>query len=53
MKKHLVDLYQTSLNEEGKNVEMNFTYINELDLSYYDVDFVGGPNENFNYLTHD
>ena len=37
--------YQASLKGEKKNVEMNFTNINGLDLSYYDVDFFGGPNE--------
>ena len=51
--KHLVDMYQASLKEEGKNVEIDFTSINGLDLSYYDADFFGGPNENFNYLTND
>ena len=53
MTKHLVDLYQAYLKDEGKNVEMNFTNINGLDLSYYDVDLIGGHNKNFNYLTND
>ena len=53
MTKHLVDLYQAYLKDEGKNVEMNFTNINVLDLSYYDVDLIGRHNKNFNYLTND
>ena len=51
--KHLVNMYQTSLKEERKNATMNFTYINRLDLPYYDVDFFGCPNKNFNYLRND
>ena len=46
-------MYQASLKEKGKNVKMNFTYINRLDLSYYDVEFFEGPNENFKYLIND
>ena len=40
--KHLTDLYQASIKEKGKNIEMNFTNGNGLDLTYYDVDFFGG-----------
>ena len=48
--KHLVDLYQASLKENGKKIEMNFTDSNGMDLSYFDNDFLIGPSENFNYL---
>ena len=37
--KHLADLYQASIKEKGKEIEMNFTDINGLDLTYYDIDF--------------
>ena len=43
--KHLVDLYQTSIKTKGKEIEMNFTNSDGLDLTYYDIDFFGGPNE--------
>nr|CAN71694.1 hypothetical protein VITISV_005850 [Vitis vinifera] len=39
--KHLVDLYQTSIKEKGKEIEMNFTNGDGLDLTYYDIDFFG------------
>ena len=45
--KHLVHLYQASLKENGKKIEMNFTDSNEMDLSYFDNDFLIGPSENF------
>ena len=45
MTKHLVDLYQTSIKEKGKEIEMNFTDRNELDLTYYDIDFFGCTSE--------
>ena len=45
MTKHLVYLYQASLKEEGKNVEVNFKDINGLDLSYYDVDLLEVPTK--------
>ena len=48
--KHLVDLYQASLKEKGKKIEMNFTDSNGMDLSYFDNDFLIGPSENFDYL---
>ena len=48
--KHLVDLYQASLKEKGKKIEMNFTDSNGMDLSYFDNDFLICPSENFNYL---
>ena len=42
--KHLADLYQALIKEKGKEIEMNFININELDLTYYDTNFFGGPN---------
>ena len=51
--KHLVDLYQASLKENGKKIEMNFTDNNGMDLSYFDNDFLIGPSENFDYLMDD
>ena len=51
--KHLVDLYQASLKENGKKIEMNFTESNGMDLSYFDNDFIIGPSENFDYLIND
>ena len=51
--KHLVDLYQASVKEKGKKIEMNFTDSNGMDLSYFDNDFLIGPSENFDYLMDD
>ena len=51
--KHLVDLYQASIREKGKEIEMNFTYRNGLDLTYYDTNFFGGPSEKIYYLMND
>ena len=51
--KHLVDLYQASLKENGKKIEMNFTDSNGMDLSYFDNDFLIGPSENLDYLIDD
>ena len=51
--KHLVDLYQASLKENGKKIEMNFRGSNGTDLSYFDNDFLIRPNENFDYLIND
>ena len=48
--KHLVDLYQASLKEKRKKIEMNFIDSNGMDLSYFDNDFLIGPSENFDYL---
>ena len=47
MTKHLVDLYQALSKENRKKIEMNFTNNNEMDLSYFDDDFLIGPSENF------
>ena len=51
--KHLVDLYQSSLKKIEKIIEMNFTDVKGLDLSYYDVDFFGAPLEKTDYLMDD
>ena len=51
--KHLADLYQASIKEKGKEIEMSFTDRNGLDLTYYDTDFFGGPSEKTYYLMND
>ena len=51
--KHLVDLYQASIKVKGKDIEMNFTDSNGLDLTYYDIDFFRGPNEKTEHLIND
>ena len=51
--KHLVDLYQAALKKIEKNIEMNFTDVKGLDLSYYDVDFFGAPLEKTYYSMDD
>ena len=51
--KHLVDLYQASIKEKGKEIEMNFTDRNGLDLTYYDNDFFGGLGEKTDHLMND
>ena len=51
--KHLVDMYQASVKEKRKKIEMNFTDSNGMDLSYFDNDFLIGPSENFDYLMDD
>ena len=51
--KHLVDLYQASIKAKGKEIEINFTDGDGLDLTYYDIDFFGGPNEKTDRLIND
>ena len=51
--KHLVDLYQASTKEKGKEIEMNFTDRNGLDLTCYDSDFFGGPSGKMDHLIND
>ena len=51
--KHVVDLYQASIRAKGKEIEMSFTDGDGLDLTYYDIDFFGGPNEKTNHLIND
>ena len=51
--KHLADLYQASIKEKGKEIKMNFTNINELDLTYYDTDFFRGLSRKTDYLMND
>ena len=48
-----VDLYQASIKAKGKEIEMNFTDGDELNLTYYDIDFFGGPSEKTNHLIND
>ena len=51
--KHLVDLYQTSIKAKGKEIEMNFTNGDGLDLTYYDIDFFEGLSEKTDHLIND
>ena len=51
--KHLADLYQASIKEKGKEIEINFNDRNGLNLTYYDIALFGGPNEKTNYLMND
>ena len=51
--KHLVDLYQASIKAKGKEIEINFTDGDGLDLTYYDIDFFGGPSEKTDHLIND
>ena len=51
--KHLVDLYQASIKAKGKEIEMNFTDGDGLDLTYYDIDFFGDPSEKTDHLIND
>ena len=48
--KHLSNLYQVSIKVKGKEIEMNFTDGNGLDLTYNDADFFGSPSEKMNFL---
>ena len=50
--KYLVNLSSSNKNK-GKEIEMNFTDGDGLDLTYYDIDFFGGPNEKTNHLIND
>ena len=49
----MIDLYQASIKAKGKEIEMNFTYGDGLDLTYYDIDFFGGLSEKTYYLIND
>ena len=51
--KHLVDLYKISIKVKGKEIEINFTDSDGLDLTYYDIDFFGGPSEKTDHLIND
>ena len=51
--KHLVDLYQASIKAKGKEIEMNIIDGDGLDLTYYDIDFFGGPSEKTDHLIND
>ena len=41
------------IKTKGKEIEMNFTDGDRLDLTYYDIDFFGGPNEKTDHLIND
>ena len=49
----MVDLYQTSIKAKGKEIEINFTDSDGLDLTYYDIDFFGGSSEKTDHLIND
>ena len=51
--KHFVDLFQASIREKQKEIEINFTDRNGLDLTYYDTDFFEDPGEKTDYLMND
>ena len=51
--KHLVALYQALIKEKRKYIEINFTDINRLYLTYYDTDFFGGHSEKTDDLMND
>ena len=51
--KPLVGLYQASMKAKRKEIEMNFIDGDGLDLTYYDIDFFGGPSEKIDYLIND
>ena len=67
MSKHLVDLYQTSIKEKGKGIEMNFTHHsdpkdhmdyfdipNKVDITHLDVfDFFEDANGKIDHLIDD
>ena len=53
MPEHLVYLYQALIKAKGKEIEMNFTDSDGLDLTYYDIDFFGDPNEKIDHLIND
>ena len=51
--KHLTNLYQASIKATGKEIEMNFTDHDGLDLTYYDIDFFEGSCEQTSHLIYD
>ena len=51
--KHLVNLYQASIKTKGKEIEMNFTDGDGLDLTYYDIDFFRGSSKKIDHLIND
>ena len=67
MSKHLVDLYQTSIKEKGKGIEMNFAHHsdpeyhkgysdipNKMDITHLDVsNFFEDANEKIDHLIGD
>ena len=51
--KHLTGLYQTLMKVKGKEIEMNFTDGDGLDLTYYDIDFFRGVSEKTDHFIND
>ena len=51
--KHLSDLYQASIKEKGKEIEMTFTNVNGLNLTYYVIDLFRGLSGKMDYLMND
>ena len=55
--KHLVDLYQASIKDKGKNIEVNFLDDDGdggVDLTHFDVsNFFEDPNGNISHLIGD
>ena len=55
--KHLVDLYQASIKDKGKNIEVNFLDDDGdggVDLTHFDVsDFFKDPTGNISHLIGD
>ena len=55
--KHLVDLYQASIKDKGKTIEVNFLDDDGdggVDLTHFDVyDFFKDPTENISHLISD
>ena len=46
-------LVSTKHQLKKNEISMNFIDRNELDLIYYDIDFLGGPSEKTDYLMND
>ena len=51
--KDLIDLYQTSITTKGKEIKINFTGGDGLNLTYYNIDFFGGLGEKTHHLIND
>ena len=49
----LVNLYQSSIKAKRKEIQMNYTSGDGLNLTYYDIDFFGGLGEKTHHLIND
>ena len=49
----LVNLYQSSIKAKRKEIQMNYTSGDGLDLTYYGIDFFGDPSEKVDHLIND